>query len=216
MVYSIWTNWGMMTNPKLTPLGVMLLALLREGDMHPYEMMRLLRARERDRLLNVTNGTLYHTVARLLEHGLLEEIGVDRDGNRPERTTYSLTERGDASMVAWVCEQLPRVDRATDFRVALAEAHNLSREDTLTLLTQRQSALAESLTRAEQALDAATAAHAPMQYVIEIERTAAMRHADLQWLQTLLQRLADPAFPWGPGASPQTEHYLQLRKAARQ
>lgn len=53
----------------LTPLGVMVLALLRESDMHPYEMVRLLRARHDDRLITVTNGTLYHTVARLQQIG---------------------------------------------------------------------------------------------------------------------------------------------------
>ena len=36
---------------RLTPLGVMVLALLREGDMHPYEMMRLMRQRRDDRLV---------------------------------------------------------------------------------------------------------------------------------------------------------------------
>ena len=30
---------------RLTPLGVMVLGLLREDDMHPYEMQRLLRQR---------------------------------------------------------------------------------------------------------------------------------------------------------------------------
>ena len=79
---------------RLTPLGVMVLALLREGDMHPYEMIRLMRIRRDDRLVAITNGTVYHTVARLERAGLLAEVGVDRDGNRPERTTYAVTDAG--------------------------------------------------------------------------------------------------------------------------
>ncbi|MBN9189981.1 MAG: PadR family transcriptional regulator, partial [Microbacterium sp.] len=66
----------------------MVLALLREGDMHPYEMIRLMRQRSDDRMLTITNGTLYHTVGRLERAGLLDEVRIDRDGNRPERTTY--------------------------------------------------------------------------------------------------------------------------------
>ena len=42
----------------LTPLGVMVLALLREDDMHPYEMIRLMRHRHDDRIVSVTNGTM--------------------------------------------------------------------------------------------------------------------------------------------------------------
>ena len=72
---------------RLTPLGVMVLALLGEGDMHPYEMIRLMRFRRDDRLVAITNGTMYHTVGRLEKAGLVTEVGVDRDGNRPERTT---------------------------------------------------------------------------------------------------------------------------------
>ena len=37
---------------------------------------------------------MYHTVARLLRAGLIAEVGTDRDGNRPERTTYTLTPAG--------------------------------------------------------------------------------------------------------------------------
>ncbi|MBN9196812.1 MAG: helix-turn-helix transcriptional regulator, partial [Microbacterium sp.] len=72
----------------------MVLALLREGDMHPYEMIRLMRQRSNDRMLTITNGTLYHTVGRLERAGLLDEVRIDRDGNRPERTTYTLTDLG--------------------------------------------------------------------------------------------------------------------------
>ena len=90
---------------KLTPLGVMVLALLREGDMHPYEMMRLMRQRRDDRLVPIQNGTFYHTVGRLERAGLLAEVGVDRDGNRPERTTYTLTDSGRDIALDWRSEE---------------------------------------------------------------------------------------------------------------
>ena len=96
---------------RLTPLGVMVLALLREDPMHPYEMIRLMRQRHDDRIVSITNGTLYHTVARLEKQGLLTEVGVDRDGNRPERTTYALTDAGEAAIIDWVRRELPRLGR---------------------------------------------------------------------------------------------------------
>ena len=105
----------------------MVLALLGEGDMHPYEMIRLMRLRRDDRLVTITNGTLYHTVGRLERAGLLAEVGVDRDGNRPERTTYALTDGGPRAVGEWVRRELPRIDRPAEFRIALAEAHNLDR-----------------------------------------------------------------------------------------
>ena len=114
---------------RLTPLGVMVLALLREDDMHPYEMIRLMRHRHDDRIVSVTNGTMYHTVARLEKSGLLAEVGVDRGGNRPERTTYTLTDAGHEVVQDWVRRELPLLDRPVEFRVALAAAPTLPRED---------------------------------------------------------------------------------------
>ena len=65
---------------RLTPLGLMLLALLHEDDMHAYEMVRLLRDRKSDRLVALTHGTIYHTVARLERQGLIAQVGIDRPG----------------------------------------------------------------------------------------------------------------------------------------
>ena len=104
---------------RLTPLGLMVLALLGEGDMHPYEMIRLMRMRRDDRLVAITNGTVYHTVGRLERAGLVAEVGVDREGNRPERTTYTVTDAGASTVVEWVRRELPRTDRPAEFRVAL-------------------------------------------------------------------------------------------------
>jgi len=71
------------TRNILTPMGVMVLGLLREDDMHPYEMLRLMRHRRDDRLLTLTTGTIYHTVARLERAGFVAAVGVARAGHRP-------------------------------------------------------------------------------------------------------------------------------------
>src|SRR6478735_4350293 len=121
---------------RLTPLGLMILALLAEGDMHPYEMIRLMRQRRDDRLVTITNGTLYHTVGRLERAGLIAEVGIDREGNRPERTTYTQTDLGREAVGEWVRRELARIDHPAEFRIALAEAHNLDRDEVDALLAR--------------------------------------------------------------------------------
>lgn len=200
----------------LTPLGVMVLALLRESDMHPYEMVRLLRARHDDRLLPITNGTLYHTVARLQKAGLLDEVGTDRDGNRPERTTYTLSDAGRDAVLAWVHRELPRIDRETDFRIALAESHNLERSDVIALLRERRSTLAETHTMHRDHLHAAHAKGVPAQVLVELEREEVLLDAERRWLDSLLTRLDGDDLPWGPSAFTDTDRYLAQRKAAQQ
>lgn len=184
-------------SPRLTPLGVMVLALLREGDMHPYEMVRVLKRRRDDRMMSITNGTLYHTVGRLHEQELVAEVGVDREGNRPERTTYSLTPAGRSAVVDWVRVHLSQNDRPDRFRVALAEAHNLERGEVIELLTRRRDAVQADLERHRSGLDNAAELGVLDQYLIEVDRQRHLLNTDLEWTDRLLSRLADPEFPWG-------------------
>ncbi|WP_334149440.1 PadR family transcriptional regulator [Microbacterium sp.] len=200
----------------LTPMGVMVLALLRESDMHPYEMVRLLRARHDDRLLTITNGTLYHTVSRLQKTGLLDEVGIDREGNRPERTTYTLTDAGRSAVVAWVQRELPRVDRPAEFRIALAESHNLERDDVVELLGDRRTALVEEHAMHRDGLVKAHAKGVPAQVLVEIERQEVLLEAELRWLDAFLTRLDGDELPWGPSAFTDSDRYLAQRKAAQQ
>jgi DNA-binding PadR family transcriptional regulator len=201
---------------RLTPLGLMVLALLREGDMHPYEMMRLMRQRHDDRLVSITNGTLYHTVGRLERAGLLDEVGVDRDGNRPERTTYTLTDEGRTAVDEWVRRELPRIDHPAEFRIALAEAHNLDRVEVVDLLRARRASLVrEHLTHSGDRAEALERG-IPEQFLIEVEREAILLETELRWIDDLIERLDRHAFAWGADELlPHSERYLTDRKAAR-
>lgn len=182
---------------KLTPLGVVVLALLREGEMHPYEMLRLLRQRRKDRVVAIANGTFYHTVSRLEGAGLLTEVGVDREGNRPERTTYALTSEGYDIVAEWVRRELPRNDRPAQFRVALAEAHNLTRGEVIELLGARRALIAADLDGYRAALARTQTKGVPALFVIDVERDAAILAADVAWLDDLLFRLQAGEIPWG-------------------
>src|SRR5690606_29102884 len=159
----------------------------------------LLRARRDERLVKVTNGTLYHSVARLLEQGLIAEVGTDRQGNRPERTTYTLTPAGEDAVGDWVRRELPRTDRPAQFRVAIAEAHNLDRSEVIDLLRIRRVALEEQLLLHRTGLGEARERQVPEQFLLEVDRHQVLLEAELRWLDSLLDRFDDDAIPWGHG-----------------
>ncbi|MFL2000931.1 PadR family transcriptional regulator [Microbacterium sp. A1-JK] len=198
---------------RLTPLGVVVLALLREGEMHPYEMMRILRQRRDDRLVRIQNGTFYHTVSRLERAGLVIEVGVDRDGNRPERTTYRLTDAGETAVVEWVRRELPRMDRPAEFRIALAEAHNLDRGEVVALLAERRIALVAELDGHRAGLSDSTTRGVPDQFLVEVSRQAAVLDAELAWQDALHARLVDGSLPWGVDEIP--DHVRHSNAAIR-
>ena len=88
----------MTTSSHLNPLALSALALLAEAPMHPYEMFQLAVQRRDQRLVKIRPGTLYHAVSRLEKDGLIRVRGVDRGGNRPERTTYEITDLGRSAL----------------------------------------------------------------------------------------------------------------------
>ena len=78
----------------LTPLALAILRLLHERPMHPYEMHQLVRDRGTDFVIKVRAGSLYHAVERLAMLGLIAPVETGRDGRRPERTVYAITDAG--------------------------------------------------------------------------------------------------------------------------
>ncbi|WP_375488990.1 PadR family transcriptional regulator [uncultured Mycobacterium sp.] len=73
---------------RLTPLGVAVLALLRDRPMHGYQMFQTLVDRQADRIVKVRPGSLYHVVDRLAEEKLIR--GRRRAGTEIGRSGRSM------------------------------------------------------------------------------------------------------------------------------
>src|SRR5437763_14632316 len=111
---------------QVTSLGISVLALLRERPMHGYEMFQTLVARHSDRILKVRPGSLYHVVNRLADEKLIRQTGTARSGNRPERTTYELTDAGADTLTTRLRGLVASPAHEFEkFAVALAAIHHL-------------------------------------------------------------------------------------------
>lgn len=182
---------------QLTPLAVMLLALLAEREMHPYEMFQTLVERGEDRLVKVRPGSLYHTVERLAEAELIRTTGIDRAGNRPERTRYALTEAGLRRLQARVTEMLRApVNEYPQFLIALDEAHNLPREQVIDLLSEYAAALATDLAEITEALDGAGVSAVPEVYWLSWKYLLHTKQAELDWVGSLIERIKSKDLEW--------------------
>lgn len=181
----------------LTPLAVSVLALLRERPMHPYEMYTVLMHRQADVLVKVRPGSLYHTVERLVRDGLAEATGTERDGARPERTTYALTPGGETAMQDWVRDVLTEPRREYPFfPVALAEAHNLSSEEVVTLLTHHLQSLNAEINLMESGIEQVKADQLAEAHWLEVDYLATVRRAERDWIATAINRLQTEDMPW--------------------
>ena len=75
-------------------LALAVLSYLSRAPMHPYELGRTLREHGDARSVKYTPSSLYMVVGQLERAGLIAAQGPSREGRRPERTVYALTDDG--------------------------------------------------------------------------------------------------------------------------
>lgn len=183
----------------LTPLAIAALALLRERSMHPYEMHQLLLERHRDEFVKCKAGSLYHAIDRLERLALVESAGTEREGNRPERTTYRLTPAGDEAIEQWVRGQLAvPVNEFPAYPFALTEAHNLTADEAAEALSTRARELSVLVDRIEAMV--AARPDTPEIHLLGADYHLTMLRAQLDWTRDLVTRIHDKDFPWQPHA----------------
>ncbi|MFF2772889.1 PadR family transcriptional regulator [Streptomyces bacillaris] len=183
--------------PSLTPLAVAALALLAEGPTHPYEMYQTLVLRSEDRLVKVWPGSLYHTVDRLARQELVRATGTEREGNRPERTTYEITEEGTLALGERVADIIATpVNEFPEFPLGLGEAHNLPLETVIDLLRKRIGLLRADIALLDDGIHRVTAKGLPAKYWLDVRYLRTMAEADVAALDALIDDLASGAISW--------------------
>ena len=94
----------MSKRPVSNPLALAVLSCLWERPMYPYEMTTSLRERGKEDSIRLNFGSLYAVIKSLEKHGLIEATHTEREGNRPERVVYDITEAGKTEAVDWLRE----------------------------------------------------------------------------------------------------------------
>lgn len=183
----------------LTPLAIGALALLNERPMHPYEMYQVLMERHEDHLIKVRPGSLYHTVERLEAAEFVTAKGTEREGNRPERTTYAITPAGDEALQARITEVLSTpVKEFPIFPVALGEAHNLPGKNVIGCLKNHLSRLDEEISEIAAVLDAARSQNIPEAYWIAGDYVLSVMAAKRDWISMCIERTENKELTWQP------------------
>lgn len=184
-------------NATIGPMAVSTLALLSERPMHPYEMFQTLVARGQDELMKVRPGSLYHTVERLTDDALITEVSTEREGNRPERTVYGITDSGRAALIAGTIALLKSpVNEFPVFAFALSEAHNLEVAEVRDLLATRRDELVARIQLLSQRLDAVRSRGVPRRYLIEGEYVISQLSAQERWLDGCIDDLDSGSLDW--------------------
>ncbi|SDK56166.1 DNA-binding transcriptional regulator, PadR family [Nonomuraea maritima] len=181
--------------PVANLLALAVLTVAVERPMHPYEMASVLRARGKDDDMPIKWGSLYTVVRNLEKHGLLEAVGTDRQGARPERTLYRVTDAGRREAADWTRELLSTPGREpSPFESGLSVMGGLGPDEVRDLLRRRLELLERQVEADRRALERERA-ELPRLFLLESEYALAMREAQAAWVRELLKELDAGEFP---------------------
>ncbi|GAA2107769.1 PadR family transcriptional regulator [Actinomadura alba] len=176
-------------------LALAVLATVQQRPMHRYEMASVMRARGKDQDMNVKWGSLYTVVQNMEKHGFLETIGSTRQGARPERTIYQITEAGRRELVEWTRELIsaPQPEHLK-FAAGLSVLAALPPQEAIELFQTRLDRLEESIGTRRAAIDEYTR-DVPRLFLIEEEYSLAMLEAEAAWVRSMLDELTSGTYP---------------------
>jgi DNA-binding PadR family transcriptional regulator len=164
--------------------------------MHPYELQRRIREWHKDAFLDLKRGSLYHAIERLHRQGAIEPVETTREGRRPERTVYRLTEAGELQVLHWLEEMLARPQpEPTQFFAALSFLGQLSPENVQIQLQKRVALLEGEIAGLDSVLQTMVPQIGRL-VLIEVEYARAMRQAELAWVRSFQKELQAGALNW--------------------
>lgn len=173
------------------PLALTVMVLLAERSMHPYEIAQTLRRRGKQHSVKINFGSLYTVVQNLEKHGYVEVAGLQRQGNRPERTLYGITEAGRVEMLDWLSDLIAvPADEFPAFDTALSLLPVLPPEEVAELLADREQAQAMQAAALRGVL-AQLGGRLPRVFVVETEYQVHMIEAQLEWIRNFRKELGD-------------------------
>lgn len=154
--------------------------------MHPYEAAQTLRNRATHLSVRLNYGSLYGVVESLERRALIEAKETVREGKRPERTVYAITDAGRRELVEWLSALVGVPEKEyLQFEAALSLISALPPDDALGLL-QRRVVLLEDDLAVRRTLHIEGVARL---FLLEHDYVTALRAAELAFVRDLITQI---------------------------
>ena len=172
------------------PLALAVLVLLYERAMHPYEMAATLRERRKEESIKLRYGSLYTVIELLVKAGFIAPKKTTREGNRPERTVYQISNAGEAEMRGWMREILSTPTKEYPrFESGLSLLPALPPQEVTDVLATRVEFLKKDIEQIKAGLQQAKAMELPALFSIESEYRLAGLETELDFVAKLIERI---------------------------
>ncbi len=176
--------------PVSNPLALAVLACLWERPMYPYEMTTTMRQRGKEDSIRLNFGSLYAVIKSLEKHGFIQVAQTEREGNRPERVVYAITDAGRTEAEGWLRElvEVP-VKEYPAIETGLSLLPMLPPQTAADLLESRRDLLDTEL--AARRVQQEEARALPELFMVEFHYRVAVLEAERAFVADLASRIRD-------------------------
>jgi DNA-binding PadR family transcriptional regulator len=179
-------------------LALAVLSYLTREPMHPYAMSRTLRDHGDARSVKFNHGSLYMVVQQLARAGFIVEQETTREGQRPERTVYVLTDAGRRELRDWLRELVEEPQHEyPQFVAALSLIAALPPSEVVDLLGRRLQRLAEQRAEIRGLIDNTLAGGVHPLFLVEEEYRLALLEAESSFVERFIEQINHPETGWG-------------------
>jgi DNA-binding PadR family transcriptional regulator len=173
---------------RSNPLALAVLVTLYERPMHPYEVAQTLRTRAKQESVRLNYGSLYAVVESLEKNDLIVARETVREGKRPERTIYEITDEGAREMVDWMTDLIGTPEKEyPKFMAGLSFLPALTPDDALQALRARAEILTFKLAKMRGAIRLANESGLPRLFELEAEYEEQVTQAELHFVNGLVK-----------------------------
>jgi DNA-binding PadR family transcriptional regulator len=180
-------------------LGLTALAYLTRAPMHAYELGRTLRDNGDARSVKFNHSSLYMVIQQLAKAGFVAERETSREGQRPEKTVYAITEAGRRELLDWLRELIEEPQyEYPHFVAALSLIGALRPDDVVELLRRRLGGLSAQRSEIRDLIDTTLAGGVHPLFLVEEEYRLALLEAETNFVEGFIDNIVDPETGWGP------------------
>jgi DNA-binding PadR family transcriptional regulator len=169
---------------------LVILGLLRDQPLYGYELKQIIEEQMGD-WTSIAFGSVYFALGKLSEEGLIEKVATKKEGNRPSRSIYQITQEGRAEFLRLLREVWGGLEReyfAIDIGLAFMNA--LPQDEIKGYLHKRLAQLGgilHYLGSHEQ--EQMTQPDIPSSAVAIFEHSRAHLEAELSWTKEMLEKI---------------------------
>ncbi len=173
----------------LSKSATMMLGLINKQPLNAYEIIKTLEIMNVKWWYNIADSTVYATLRTLSNKGLI--VGtVEKSGNMPFRTVYSISEKGKEALKDTLTKSILSFDYDTNvFSIAAFFLDFFEQNEQISLLKKRTEILKKYIAGIEKWISEYRDDTTPLHHLVTVERMASLAKAELSGTIKLLEML---------------------------